>query len=54
MDSVPSPFGYLPGFFPSLTLNLDCKVCGARNVFLLSVFSIRAIKKVITERNTQE
>lgn len=44
LDSVPSPFVCLPAF-SSLILNLDRKVCGARDVFLLSVFSITVIKK---------
>lgn len=38
----PLPFICPPVF---LTLNLDDKVCGAKNVFLLSVFLIIEIKK---------
>lgn len=54
LDSVPPPFVCLPGFVSSLLLNLDCKVHGARIVFLLSVFSITAITKVVTDGNTQD
>lgn len=45
LDSVLLSFVCLTGFFLSPILNLDHKVCGAKNVFLLSVFSISVIKR---------